>query len=141
MRKYILTIPTAKGIVTFGFNGQDQLIFYCNESEMSEKQLKWMWEKLPFTSEILQSLARVVKGNLEEVPLDLTFDSFYRPYPNKRNKHRAIPLFDRLNDEQKAKCILAVKPYVSYLERARIAAMLPENFIKREEYLNNFNAL
>lgn len=139
--KYILTKPSFEGVVTFGFSNENLLIYFINESNMNEGQQRWLLDHLPRSLQELQALRETMGAKLEVVPADISFEVFYAPFPNHRNRHRAEPLFTRLSDAHKTKAVVSVPAYVRYLKRTTIAAMLPENYLKRQEYLNNWDSL
>lgn len=140
MKKYILTSASFTGSVVFGYVS-GWLTFYHNESEMSEEQLRWCAKHLPVEETHLEDLGKLIKGRIRPADIDLSFDSFWESYGHKRNRHRCEPLWKKMNDTKRTQAIMSIEPYENYLRKKNIAKKLPENYLKHQEYLNDWNKL
>ncbi|SJN38372.1 hypothetical protein FM120_11195 [Sphingobacterium faecium PCAi_F2.5] len=144
MRKYVLTSQMFEGSVTFGFNDEGWLTFYNNEANFDNKQHAWLLdlEKNVLPREIngIQGLALKIKGKLQEVPPDLTFDAFWNSYTNKKNRKRSEGLWNKMNESQRLKCILSVQPYLNYLNRIKWRNQAdPDTYLRNEGYDTDWN--
>lgn len=138
MKKYILTSDYFTGSVTFGFNSDNWLVYFNNEAEFTEdRQYQWLFEveRFPIRLEQIPYLAKKVKGELKEVPADLSFDTFWNTYSKKINLKRVKLIWSKLNDADRMHAIINIKPYDSYLQRTCIGKAHPENYL-RKEYFN-----
>lgn len=134
MKKYVLTSPSFAGSVELGYDFNGHLVFYSYAAEMSEKQLQWFLPRLPKNEVELNGLKAVVKGELKEVPADLSFDAFWDKYDKKINRKRCEPIWKKLTDAQKMQALMNVPAYDSYLQRTGIGKAHPDNYLTREYF-------
>ena len=140
IEKYAMTSPHFEGTVVFGYaNGV--LTFYDNETDMPEGQLLWCLNNLPNKKTDLEALDGQIKGRIQRVELDTSFEAFWEAYGHKRNRNRCEPQWIKLNDTTRITVMLSLEPYENYLKRKGFAKKLPENYLKYEEYLNDWNKL
>jgi len=141
IEKYILTSPSFAGNVVFGFYG-GYLVTFSNESEMNGDQRKWLYTHFPFTLQNLTAIQTQIKGRLEQVPVDLTFDAFWEVYGKKVNRKRCEPQWKKLSEAERITCLRSIPAYNSYLKRMHNRAKLdPENYLRRESFQNPWNSL
>jgi len=134
MIKYILTSPKFTGTITFGYD-DGYLALFHNESEMTKEQKEWLLRHLPGNEPYLINFANVVKGEIKEVPADLSFETFWEKYDKKINKKRCEPMWKKLSDAEKMQAISNIKQYEGYLERTGFRGKAdPENYLKKEHY-------
>jgi len=141
IQKYLMKSQSFEGTVTFGFDAEGMLKFYDNESEMNQEQSAWLLRNFPFSLEHLKQVQSKIKGKLEEIPADLSFEVFWKAYNHKRNKIRCEPIWKKMKDTERLECLMNIKSYENYLRRSGIAKLNPENYLKRKEYLNNWNQI
>lgn len=141
MTKYVMTSGRFEGKILFGFNG-GFLVFFENQSDLSELGIRWLFTHFPFTLEALEQMRGRISGKLDLVPSDLSFDTFWEAYAKKVNRKRCEPLWKRLSDAEKMTCLQSIPAYNSYLKRMGNRAKLdPENYLKREAFQNPWQSL
>ncbi|MCC2598033.1 MULTISPECIES: hypothetical protein [Sphingobacterium] len=132
MKRFVLTSDSFKGQVVLGYNEDGLLSLVENDAIMTEKQFSWFWDFLPIHESQLSEYKRKVKGYLEELPEDISFDAFWNRYGKKINKIRCEPIFKKLKDAEKLLAIRNIKPYEEYLERTGYRGKCdPENYFKK----------
>lgn len=144
MRKFVLTSQMFTGSVTFGFNEDGWLNYFNNEADFDNTQHGWLLniEKNVFPRHVsqIEALAKVIKGRLEEVPPDLSFDAFWDAYGKKINRKRAELLYKKMSEPQRLKCILSIKPYQNYLGRVKWRTQAdPDTYLRNENYETDWN--
>lgn len=117
MKRYALTSPKFEGQIIFGFDDDDIMIYYHNETDMTTIAHEWMQQHLPIKDEDIQPLAKLIQGSLELMPEDLSFNNFWDQYGKKINKSRCEDLYKKLSDAKKLQAILSIKHYDNYLQR------------------------
>lgn len=137
MRKYILTSPRFNGTVTFGYDANDSLVFYHNECD-NEAAINWLKNNLPVSEQALKELKKNIDGSIQEVPQDLSFDTFWDTYDQKINRKRVEPLWKKLSDANKMLAIMKVKSYDAYINRKGIGKANPDNYLSREYFLTDW---
>lgn len=141
MVKYVLTSGSFKGNAVFGFS-EGFLVYFDNQAEMNPEQTRWLLTNFPFTVKNLEAIQSKIKGKLELIPPDISFDAFWDIYSKKVNRKRCEPLWGKLTEADRIECIMSIKPYDSYLRRMGNRAKLdPENYLKREAFRNPWNQL
>lgn len=144
MRKFVLTSSLFAGSVTFGFNESGWLVLLNNEAEFNDVQYKWLFEdhRFPKRIEAVTVLASLIKGKLEEVPPDISFDAFWNAYGRKVNRKRCEGLYKKMSDAQRLKCVLSIQPYLSYLARVKWRNQAdPDTYLRQEMYDSDWNRL
>lgn len=138
--KYVMTSKKFEGEVFFGYNELGRLTYYENASDMPDDHHVWLIKNLPGELARIEVLKSTIQGRIQEVPMEVTFEAFYDPFPRHRNKHRCIPLWKKLSEKHKIMAILSVEPYKNYLKRTGCFAQLPETYLQKQEYLNDWRS-
>lgn len=141
IRKFLMKSQSFEGTVTFGFDAEGMLKFYENNSEMNQQQSAWLFRNFPFTLQHLDEVKGKIKGKMEEIPTDLSFNRFWNLYDHKKNKIRCEPIWKKMKDTDRLECLMSIKSYENYLRRTGIRKLDPENYLKKKGYLNNWNQI
>ena len=140
MKRYSLTSHLFEGSVIFGFNEQGWLVFYKNEAEFTAEQQDWLFEikdgmsRFPVHLFKIQSLASVIKGELKELPPDLSFEVFWDAYDKKVHRKRAEPIYKKLSEADRLKAITEIKPYQKACQRTNRGIADPEKYLRSAYY-------
>jgi len=141
MKKYSLTSSYFSGAVVFGYSDEGHLVLYSNGGEMTSQQHDWLLTNLPMHITHVDELAKVVKGKLEEMPSDLSFNCFWETYGKKINRKRTEPLYIKLDDVEKYRAIAGIVPYKNYLKRSGWRGQVdPEKYLRDRYFETNWNA-
>ncbi|WP_143960253.1 glutathione S-transferase family protein [Litoribacter populi] len=141
MEKYVLTSSSFSGNVVFGYVG-GFLAYFHNNASMNQEQIKWILTHLPLSLKNLEEIRSKIKGKLEMIPPDLSFDAFWEAYGKKVNRKRCEPLYKKLTDAEKITCLMSIPAYNSYLKRMGNRAKLdPENYLKKEAFQNPWSQI
>jgi len=109
---------------------------------MSDKQRDYLLTKMPLTiGGFSEFTSKSTTVKIEEVKQDLSFESFWKKYPHKRNPQRCKPLWDKMSDKARLVCLQSIEPYKRYVFRRGISHKDPEGYLRGKEYLNDFNTL
>lgn len=141
MKHYVLTSPSFGGQVEFKYNDADGLILYKDDSEMTPQQRIWMLRHIPVIAGELEELKVKIKGSLDEVPPDLSFDTAYNAFGYPRNRFRAEPLWNKLKEGERLNCMRSFKPYQRYVERKGIAMMCFDRYIRERQFETDWRTL
>jgi len=141
MTHYVLTSPSFGGQVEFKYNAIGRLILYKDGSDMTPEQREWMLKRMPFSAEGLEAIKAVIKGRLDEVPPDLTFDTAYNHYGYPRNRFRAEPIWNKLKEGDRLNCLRSFRPYRQYVERKGIAMMCFDRYLRERQWETDWHSL
>ncbi|WP_320053958.1 hypothetical protein [uncultured Acetobacteroides sp.] len=127
-------------LVSSKFDGEIELRYdengvlekFENRAKLEPAMLKWFLDYFPLTTGVLTWMIDNTKTlRLKDVPIDITFASFWERYNRKINRKRCEPLYDKLDESEKVKCIMAIKQYDFFVQLHNRAKMDPENWLKR----------
>ncbi len=140
MRKYILTSNGFIGQVTFWFNDMELLVYYHNDANITEKQHIWLLKNIPRELIELETLRETIKGNLDEVPEDISFEAFWEAYGKKVKRVRALGIYKKMTDAQRLQAIAAIKPYDRFLQRTTWRSKAdPDTYLRGGYYETDWN--
>ena len=139
MTKYILKGKKG-GEATFVLNDSNLLVQFdaCAINDLSV--LTWILQRLPTSLSDLYQMCAQYKFELVEVPLDLSFDTFWDAYDFKMgSKDKAKKLFMALSDADKTLAIAKIDAYKRYLTcNEGIKQVYPERYISHRRFENAF---
>lgn len=137
-QKYLMTSKTGVQI-EFGYDGNGRLVEFRLASELEEEHHKWLIDRLPFTKTDLEKLGNVPSVTITEIPLDLSFETFWKAFDYKvGSKPKAETLWNKLTDADKTLALQAIPKYKFYLKESGLACIYPERFISQERFKNEF---
>ncbi len=136
MRQYSLTSTKFSGNIYFLYDDDGRIVNFHVDAIIDDAIYQWLCVKFPVKEDMLQPLVAGSKtATLLQIPVEITFDMFWNAYGKKINRKRTEPLWDRLTDADKAKCLAQVKHYKAYLKRTGFrAAVDPDRYIKDRYY-------
>lgn len=141
MKHYVLTSESFANQVEFKYNDVGRLILYKDDSDMSQSQREWMVAHIPISEADLHALRNAIKGRLDEVPPDLTFETAYIAFGYPRNRFRAEPLWDKMKEGDRLNCHRSFRPYHRYIERKGIATMCFDRYLRERQWETEWNKL
>jgi len=120
------------GEIELKYNENGVLEKFENRAKLDTEMIKWFFKYFPLTTGVLSWLIENTKTlRIKDVPIDITFASFWERYNRKINRKRCEPLYDKLDEGEKVKCIMAIKQYDFFVQLHSRAKMDPENWLKR----------
>jgi hypothetical protein len=128
------------GEATFVFN-EGNLMVEFNAGAMDDlTSLGWLLQRLPTTLAELYELRDNWKFELIEMPVDLSFDTFWKEYDFKMgSKDKCRKLYMALNDADKTLAIAKISLYKRYLTcNEGIKQVYPERYISHRRFENSF---
>lgn len=143
MKHFVLTSTAFAGNIEYKYCDEGYLIWFSYQATMSSTQRDYALTKMPLTISGFEALIGNSKTlKVEEIQLDLSFDAFWEAYGNKINKKRCQPLFEKLNTDNRLLCIKSIASYKRYLNKTNFRNPVdPENYLRKEMYLNDWNKL
>jgi hypothetical protein len=141
MKHFILTSPSFEGQIELKYNQDARLILYKNDSQMDTVQQDWMLKNMPVMEDKLAEFSSRIKGRLEEVPPDLSFETAYELFGYKRNAFRAKKIWSKLKEGDKMNCIRSFKAYQRYVDRKGIAQMCFDRYLSEEHWNTEWHTL
>lgn len=143
MRHFILTSTAFTGSIEYKYCQEGYLIWFMYNASMSIDARHYVLTKMPLNIRGFEDLLGKSKTlQVEEVQVDLSFDAFWEAYSHKINKKRCVPIYNKLSTDKRMKCIQSIAPYKKYLNRTNYRNPTdPENYLRKEMYLNDWNKL
>jgi hypothetical protein len=120
------------GEIELRYDERGILVKYENRAMLDDEMLLFFMENFPRHQTTLQRMVELSKTlRVKEVPVDISFTSFLERYNRKINRKRCEPLYEKLDESEKVKCIMAIKQYDFFVQLHNRAKMDPENWLKR----------
>lgn len=143
MKQFVVTSTHFQGELLFKFDLNGRLIGFEVQAMLSEEQYGWFFANLPKSQAVLlgdwKRKSKTIK--VAEVPLDLSFEAFYKKYAYKvGDKKKAQTLWAKLSDAEKALAITKIDSYNRYTERTQIAKVYPERYLSQRRFENEFTS-
>lgn len=157
MQKYIITFidkPGEEIAITYNSVGRLLKIDATDATNIHVKGFKELKESIPV--ELTDPLAQLTqlmnsflnadtgksKLNITQADFDVSFETFWNAYDNKRHKVDAQKLFEKLSYADKYKCIESCTHYHAYRKRKGwLEQMLPDSYIRKREFETDFKKL
>jgi hypothetical protein len=132
MRHFILTSTNFTGQVEYKFSDDSYLISFKYEANMTDQQRVQLLKLMPLTVRGFEDLVAAGKTlKVEEVQQSLDFDAFWNAYDKKINRKRCQPLWDKLSNADKLRCLHSIPPYKRYLHRTNFRAQKdPDGYLR-----------
>lgn len=111
----------------------DVLVKYEYRAKMTDEMLRWFCTYFPTTTYSLRAIVEHSETlRIKEVPVDTSFSAFWERYDRKVNKSRCVPIYEKLDESERVRCIMAIKQYDYFLGRFPTRAKMdPENWLKK----------
>jgi hypothetical protein len=139
MKQFVITSNRFTGELLFKYDLNDTLVGFENRAGLSDVQYHSTMRNLPLNSSQLQEWAKAPGVKIVEVPLDLSFAEFWNKYAYKvGDKKRCEKIWDKLDDANKTKAIVAIQKYRRFCEVHNIPMVYPERYLSQERYSNDF---
>lgn len=115
------------------------LMKYENRARMNEEMLRWFTSYFPISHTALEAVVNHSKTlRVKEVPVDISFASFWERYDKKINKKRCEPLYEKMSESERVACMVGLKAYDYFLMRTNRKKLDPENFLKYKSWQNDW---
>lgn len=145
MRRFVLTSPSHKGYVEAIYDTSDELwrINFCNAT-INRDWKKAYKNRITILVDNLETAFAETGIKVEEKDFEVLFDDFKREYPYKRNTHLAEAYWHKLTSSKQYCAFVAAIEYAQYCNRRNLDKqfiLLPEKFLKTEQWKNNWREL
>lgn len=124
--------PEEHHAFTFDLEGHFKSVVV--NKRIDEKMFRELCKVLPWNEQELNDLvnrlkAQGIKCLTREVPADLSFNTFYNQYGVKRNKERALKLWDKLPDSEKVRAMQFIQRYSALCRNDGIKMKYPDTYL------------
>lgn len=137
-KKYILTSDHFTGEVTFEYNlkGYLRSVKIGEVRGLSYEMFEWIWQNHPLQASGMDALAKEA-GNFKitEVPLDLSFDRFWREYGNPASKKKYTEsLWNQRTDAEKTQMLDFLPKYKNMKKMQGTQMVYASTYINQENW-------
>lgn len=143
MKRFTLTSPNIKGHIEliYNNNGILQRIDFAGAT-LDPKQTHNYKLRISVQAGNLYEAFKETGVIVEEKEFEVTFQDFRREYPYKRNTHLAEAHWPKMTSGNQYKAFVAAIEYRKYCERNEwYKPMIPDKWLKTEQYKNNWREL
>lgn len=132
LRRFIVLSTKFAGAVMYGYNAKGYLIEFHNYTwNITDKQTETILKHLGYVLVIENFFNWVQEYGFKcvEIPVDLSFEHWYRVFDNARDRQDAVKLFGKLNSDKKLRAFWVLEAYHRYLERTGVKPMYAKTFL------------
>ena len=130
--QYIFQQGTTTVVFAYDLNGL--LIEVHITSDDVKRSHQWLQANLYFEEKYMKQTIEnsyQLQQLVSVLPADLHFEIFWNHYNYKKGKVAAQAAYKKLNDTEKASCMLGVKKYQKSVQKDGTAIVYAERYIKR----------
>lgn len=144
MKRYLISNPSRfSGTIELMFNATDQLFrIDLAESEISEDVIRHLLKVVPTSIDQLMTGNNFGPGTIVvAAEFEVTFDMYYNSYPFKRNRHRVIAEWEKLNKSDMVIAYMSLIGYKKYCSKnsSWYNPMLPDRYLKERHFETDWN--
>lgn len=139
MKKYAVTSTNFSGELYYTYN--DEGIFVGIEilAAMNRSQIKGVINTIPVDEAGLKQMVNTYKTmRIDEVPFDLSFESFWKAYNYKVSKKDAEKAWKNTSDANKVIAIKSIPAYDKWLQTKSQPKVYPATYLNKERYFDDF---
>lgn len=128
----LLTSSRFEGEIELKYDDYGILVKFENRAALDDEMMLFFMKTFPRHQDTLRAMVAASQTlRLKEVPLDTSFEAFWLKYDKKINKKRCEPLFAKLDESERIKCIMQIRQYDFFLGRyPNRSKMDPESWLK-----------
>lgn len=121
-----------EGEVELKYDERGLLARFENRASMTDEMVRTFYNNFPVSRSVLTEMVAKSKTlRIKEVPIDTSFEAFWQKYDKKINKKRCEPLYDKLGERERVKCIMQIRQYDYFLGLYNRVKMDPESWLRR----------
>lgn len=136
-RSYILTGKKFQGSVLFKYGLTGYLTAFKVQGILTDVQLKALYKFIPLHFSQVRDLKNLGDVSIDEVPVDLSFENFWKTYGNYAGKKkRTEAMWDALNDAERSKCLNYISIYNTQKAKDGTNRVYPETYISNRVWDN-----
>lgn len=130
-RNFILTSTKFRGSVLYKYGLNGFLTELKVQAEFTKEQHEWTVKTIPYHISLIDKLKKMSETiKIDEVPVDLSFDHFWKTYGNYSGKKKICRgLWEALNEAERSKCLNYIPIYKSAKARDGTNLAYPETYI------------
>lgn len=137
-RRFILTSSKFKGSVLFKYGLNGFLIAFKIDALLSDEQHRWLLKQVPLHMNSIGNFSKLSDSlKVEEVPVDLSFQNFWKTYGNYAGKKKKCEqLWEALNTTERSKCLNYLPIYKTQKSKDGTALAYPETYVNNRVWDN-----
>ena len=136
-RIFLLTGSKFDGNVMFKFNLNGYLILFKCNANLKDIQLKTLYKKIPLHLSQIKQLNDLGDVDLEEIPADLSFDTFWKEYANYAGKKKACrQMWEKLSLADKTSAMNGISIYKQRKAIDGTAIAYPDTYLRNRIWEN-----
>lgn len=140
MIKYAVTSTNFSGELYYCYNEEGLFISLEIYAAMTPTQIKGVINTIPVYKQELLDMVKTYKTmRIDEVPIDLSFDTFWKAYNYKVSKKDAYKEWKRTSDANKVIAIKAIPMYDKWWKAKGQPKVYPSTYLSKERYFDDFS--
>lgn len=134
-KKYILQPRSNTSVsVVFEFDLNGFLIMFKLTGNFNDQQHRWLLINIPTRQEMIKHFDGKL-FRVKEVPIDLSFDAFWKAYNYKVGKKvMAENLWKRMSEEERIKAMTYIARYDQEIRQSGVQKAYPTTYLNQKYY-------
>lgn len=139
MNRYAITSVSFQGEVVYTFGHDGRLCEFSIAAELNLTQYHWFLTHQPTCYEDLKKLAQQCRGQMREIPVDLSFKVFWDTYAYKvGSKGKCESAWNKMSEGERALALAKISAYKIWAKNKNIDLVYPERYLIQKRYDNEF---
>ena len=142
MKKLILTSSQFTGEIHVLYFDSKLVQFDLQQAEITDIQIDFLKKRVPVEFVNIESFINSFESKtliVIEEGYKVSFEEFWNKYNQKRNKERAIKLWDKLSVADQVKAFIGLTPYKSFLRLNPWRTIKePDTYLKERSWENEW---
>ena len=118
------------------------MLIDMQQVKLNKQQVEFIVRKVPavFNADTFQQELGTDKLEAIAADLEVTFEMFWKEYPNKINRKRALSVWDKLSKSNQVLAYIGLYKYKKYAEKNSkwYNVSMPETYLKDEYWTNEY---
>ncbi len=143
MTKFEIRKDTFYGKIDVLYNKAGSLEYInFGDAEMAD-ELRQSYKKfLPVRVEGLDEFGKNIGATITKVSIVVTFEGWYTCFNVKRNKDKALKIWEKMTPEERVMCQYGTKKYLAYCRRNQwYTQMYPDTFLRNRHWLDEWDKI
>ena len=130
-KSYILTGKKFQGSVLFKFGLTGYLTAFKVQGILTDVQLKALYKFIPLHFSQVKNLKNLGDVSIDEVPVDLSFDNFWKTYGNYAGKKKSCrQMWENLSQADKTSALNFIPIYKQRKILDKTALAYPDTYLR-----------
>jgi hypothetical protein len=133
--KYIITSSVWAGELELDYDAAGRLVKMDIRAQFADdRQHDWLLANIPIAETAVSTTLKTEYTKVKQVPVDLSFENFWRLYNLKEERHTTEKLWNALPMQEQIAAIAYIPVYNGKLAQSSIAKKYPATYLRKKAW-------